>query len=145
MNTCEAIQEKLSAHLDGELTQQESQRVSVHLQQCERCRAECADLSRLRRDIKRLSYPEPSDAEWRNVMAGFTFKVTRGLGWLLWIGGAVVLVAYGIYEFATDPAAKAFERVAVLAVILGVVLVFLTVLVERISAHKHDKFKDVEK
>ena len=78
-------------------------------------------------------------------MAGFTFKATRGLGWLLWIGGAGVLLVYGIYAFATDPAVKALERICVLALLLGAFLVFLTVLVERIASYPHDKYKDVEK
>ena len=103
------------------------------------------DFRRLRTDIKDLEYPEPSEAEWSNVMAGFTFKATRGLGWLLWIGAALVLVGYGIYAFATDDTVKAFERVAVLALLLGVVLVFLTVLAERLKSYGHDKYKDVEK
>ncbi len=145
MNACNVVQEKLSAYLDGELTQQEGQKVDVHLRDCDRCRSVFEDFRRLRADIKDLEYPEPSEAEWSNVMAGFTFKATRGLGWLLWAGGAVVLVIYGIYAFATDPAVKAFERVAVLAIILGVVLVFLTVLAERLKSYGHDKYKDVEK
>jgi len=56
-----------------------------------------------------------------------------------------VLVGFGIYEFATDEAVKALERVTVLALLLGVVLVFLTVLAERLKSYGHDKYKDVEK
>jgi len=145
MNACDVVQEKLSAYLDGELTQQEGQKVDVHLRECDRCHRVFEDFRRLRADIKDLEYPEPSEAEWSNVMAGFTFKATRGLGWLLWIGAALVLVGYGIYAFATDETVKAFERVAVLALLLGVVLVFLTVLAERLKSYGHDKYKDVEK
>ena len=61
------------------------------------------------------------------------------------IGGALILVAYGIYEFIRDPTINALERVGVLALILGAVLLFLTVLIERMNALKTDKYKDVEK
>jgi predicted anti-sigma-YlaC factor YlaD len=145
MDACDDVKDRLSAYLDGELTQQESQRVDVHVRECPRCRAVLDDFRQLRGDIKDLGYPEPKEAEWSRVMAGFTFKATRGLGWLLWIGGAVVLVAYGIYAFATDDTVKAFERVVVLAVLLGVMLVFVTVLAERLSSYKHDKYKDIQK
>ena len=145
MNACEAVQEKLSAYIDGELTQQESQRVAVHLCECPACRRVCDDFSRLRDDVKRLEYPEPADAEWRKVMGAFTFKATRGAGWLLWIGGALVLAGYGLYEFLTDPFIAALRRVGVLAVMLGIVLVFLTVLIERVTSYRHDRYKDVEK
>ncbi|MBU0640741.1 MAG: zf-HC2 domain-containing protein [Planctomycetes bacterium] len=144
MSDCTEIQERLSAYLDQELTQQESQRIAVHLRECPRCRGVCEDFARLRQGVKRLKYPAPSEAEWRKTMARFTFTATRGVGWLLWLGGAIVLVGYGIYEFATDSTIAALERVAVLGLILGAVLVFLTVLVERAVAYQHDKFKDVQ-
>lgn len=145
MKSCEAIQEQLSAYLDGELTQQDSQRVDVHLRDCERCRATLDDFRRLRSDIRNLDYPEPTEDEWSKVMARLTIKATRGVGWLLWLGGAVVLAAYGLYSFLSDPTIKALERVSVLAIILGVVLLFLTVLAERIGGYRDDKYKDVEK
>lgn len=69
----------------------------------------------------------------------------RALGWLLWIGGAVVLAGYALFEFATDPGIDAVQRVAVLAALLGMVLVFLTVFGERLAGLKHDKYKDIEK
>ena len=145
MNSCESIQEKLSAYLDNELTQQDSQRVGVHLRECDRCRRTYEDFTRLRGDVGELRFPEPPVEEWRKMMSGFTFNATRGIGWLLWGGGAVVLAVYGIYTFATDPTVEAIQRIGVLAVILGVVLVFMTVLAERMRGFRDDKYKDVEK
>lgn len=72
-------------------------------------------------------------------------KPRAGLGWLLWIGAAIVLIGYGLYEFADDPSVALLERIGVFVMLAGVVLVFLTVLIERIAARKHDKYKDVEK
>jgi hypothetical protein len=145
MNSCNLIRETLSAYLDGELTQQESQKVAVHLRDCHACREVYEDFRRMREDIKRLEFPEPSDEQWRSVMGGLAFKTTRGIGWLLWVGGAVVLVAYGLYELIRDPLINVIEHVGILALLLGTVLLFLTVLYERLSALKADKYKDVEK
>lgn len=145
MNPCETIQELLSAYLDGELTQQQRQRVRVHLDSCEACRRLFDDLERNRAAVHNLPFPEPDDEQWSRVMGGLIFKTTRGTGWLLWIGGAAVLTGYGLYEFIRDPSIQAVERVGVLAIILGVVLVFLTVLLERLSSYRTDKYKDVEK
>ena len=144
-NTCEIIRETLSAYLDGELTQQERQKVTVHLRDCDACRRVHEDFARMRDDIKHLVFPEPTDDEWRNVMGGFAFKTTRGLAWLLWVGGAVVLVAYGLYELIRDPSINVIEHVGILALILGSVLLFVTVLIERIGSYKADRYKDVEK
>jgi len=144
-DNCEIIRETLSAYLDGELTQQQRQKVTVHLRDCEACRRVYEDFARMRDDIKHLSFPEPTEDEWRNVMGGFAFKTTRGLGWLLWVAGAVVLIAYGLYELIRDPTINVIEHVGILALILGSVLLFLTVLFERIGSYRADKYKDVEK
>ena len=145
MEACETIQERLSAYLDGELTQQESQKIALHLRDCDRCRGVYEDFRRNRARIKSLEFPQPSEDEWRNMMGGLVFKTTRGLGWVLWAGGLAVLLAFGLYEFIRSPGVAAIERVCVLAIILGVVLVFLTVLSERVASYKQDKYKDVEK
>jgi predicted anti-sigma-YlaC factor YlaD len=145
MNSCEVIRGMLSAYLDGELTQQERQKVAVHVRHCERCRRVYEDFARMREDIKGLSFPEPSEDEWRAVMGGLAFKTTRGIAWLLWVGGAVVLLAYGLYEVIRDPSINVIEHVGIMALIVGSVLLFLTVLAERISALRTDKYKDIEK
>ena len=139
------IDEQLSAYLDGELTQQENQKVDVMLRRSPELRGKFEDLRRLREQIKQLDYPQPTEAEWRNVMSRTTFKATRGLGWLLWIGAAIVLIGFGLYQFANDPSVALLERIGVFAMLAGTVLVFLTVLWERVTAYKHDKYKDVEK
>ena len=145
MTDFDALDEKLSAYLDGELTQQEAQKIEVSLRRSPELRDKFEQMRRLREQVRQLDFPQPTDDEWRHVMSGVTFKTTRGLGWLLWIGAAVVLVGYGLYEFANDPGVAALERIGVFAMLAGVVLVFLTVLWERIAAHRHDKYKDVEK
>ena len=79
------------------------------------------------------------------MMSGATVKATRWLGWLLWIGAAIVLVGFGLWAFASDPGVATLERIGVLTMLTGVVLVFLSVLFERIRAHRSDKYKDIEK
>ncbi|MFH1748346.1 MAG: hypothetical protein ABIG44_15040 [Planctomycetota bacterium] len=145
MSDFENHEEQLSAYLDGELSQQQSQRVEIELRRSPELRARLEELRKLRERIRQLNYTEPSEEEWRKVMAGTTFKATRGLGWLLWIGAAVVLVGYGLYEFAGDPGVRLFERIGIFTMLAGVLLVFVTVLYERIVAHRHDKYKDIEK
>jgi len=145
MRGCELIREKLSAYLDGELTHQESQKVRAHLGDCAQCRAVYEDFARLREQVGRLEFPQPPEEEWSRVMANLAFKTTRGAGWLLWIGGAALLLGYGLYELIRDPTISVIEHVGVLALLSGSAVLFLTVLIERLAAYRSDKYKDVEK
>ena len=71
-------------------------------------------------------------------------KTSRGIGWALGIVGGLVLAGYGVYEFATDEATEAVVKVSVAAVTIGLVLLFLSVLLERLHGRKTDRYKDVE-
>lgn len=142
---CRQVQEHLSAYLDGELTQQQRQHVDVHLADCPTCRRVFEDLMALQENVGRLEFPTPDDRQWSRIMRGISVRATRGLGWLLTAAAVLILTVYGIYEFATDPAIAAIERICVLALILGGVMLLVSVLAERLIALPHDRYKDIEK
>lgn len=139
------IDARLSAYLDGELPQQERQRVERLLDQSAAWREAYDDLSRLRSQIGQLSSPQPSDNEWSLTMTRMTVNTSRGIGWLLWGGGLLVLILYGLYEFLRNPTIAAIERVGVLAVVLGVVFMFISVIIERIRDFPRDRYRDIQR
>ncbi len=59
--------------------------------------------------------------------------------------GAVVLVAWSIKEFFTDPGVDLLIRIAVAAVGLGLLILIGIVARDRIRASKNDKFKGVQR
>lgn len=58
---CHNVQDRLSAYLDGEVTEGLSRELAAHLQACAACRAELALLNRLERSLAALSAPAPPD------------------------------------------------------------------------------------
>lgn len=144
MEECRPIEEKLSAYLDDELPQQDRQRVEVHIDRCGRCRKTLSELERIHTALGAEPWPEPSDEQWSRMMSVNVTKTSRGLGWLLGIGGAIVLACYAAYEFATDEATDALIKVAVAGLLGGLALLFLSILIERLRAKRSDKYKDVD-
>lgn len=144
MQACQSIEALLSAYLDGELTQQDRQRVEVHVDACEACHAALAELRRIRDGIGGLHHPEPTAEQWSRMMKTTVAKTSRGLGWMLGIGGGVVLVGYGAYTFATDESVAALKKVGVAAFWGGLGLLLLSVLIDRLRDRKSDRYKDVE-
>jgi anti-sigma factor RsiW len=79
--------ELLSAHLDGELLDHERARVAGHLQECERCRAELAELAAARASVRSLPILEvPVSAREAVGMAPDPLPLRRHPG--MWIGAA---------------------------------------------------------
>jgi len=143
-NPCEDYEELLTGYLDAELTQGDRQRVELHVASCGQCQENFAEMSRLRDEIGKLSFGEMSPEEWNEMMNGLTVRTSRFFGWLLYVGGTVLLLGYGSYEFAIDDEVPALIKTGVAAVFVGLAMLLFSVFRQRLVAAKHDKYKDVQ-
>ena len=134
-NSCDAYDELLSGYLDGELTQGDRQRVELHVASCASCQKTYEEMTHLR---------EMSTEEWSKIMNGVTVRTSRVFGWLLYVGGLVLLIGYGSYEFAVDDELPAMVKTGVAAALLGLVLLLASVFRQRVIASKQDKYEDVQ-
>ena len=142
--TNEHVGERLSGFVDGELTQQERQRVELHCDQCETCRNELEQLQAVRQFVGKARLSELDQDVWRELMGDITVRTSRAIGWLLLVGGILAAVGFGIYDFVFNSSASLFEKFIVGAIYLGLAGVFLSVLRQRLIERKTDKYKDVE-
>jgi len=142
---CEEAQELLSPYLDDELLQFKAQLLENHLEECSACRGKLEEFQRIRKEMRAMEFPEPTEEELHSARPRVVIKVTRGLGWTLAIAFLVVLVCYGLYEFITEPTVKAIEKIAVLGLILGIAFLLVSVLHERIIESRDDKYKEIER
>jgi Na+/proline symporter len=72
-------------------------------------------------------------------------QAPRKAGWALLILGVTVWAAYGAYLFLTDPDLLTFEGMTAGAIVIGVVLLFISVLRQRLLELPHDRYKGVKK
>ena len=144
MLDCRQIDEMLSGYLDGELTQGDGQRVQLHLESCAKCRTAYDELAELRGTIGEMSFGKMSHEQWSKIMNDLPVKASRGAGWLLYVAGLVIVCGYGFYEFAVDDTVPALIKTGIGGLVIGTMLLFLSVLRERLTARKTDKYKDVE-
>ena len=138
------VDELLSGYIDGELTQQDRQRVEVHCDGCSDCKTVLEDLKRLRAEVGKSRLSEFGEDKWRETMDDTTVKATRGIGWVLLIGGLLALGGIVVYEFITDPTLELHMKVIIGAIYGGLAVLLLSVLRQRLIERKTDKYKDVE-
>ena len=139
------IEVLLSGYLDGELTQQERQKVGVYLELDERYREILEELKRAKTETESLHYEKPSSGDWKLMERSLVENVSQGLGWAILVVWAVVLTSYGLWELATAPAEPLLKKLLVFAVFLGMALLFFSVLAQRIREGRTDKYKGVYK
>lgn len=138
------VAELLSGYVDGELTQQQQQRVDVHCADCRQCRNDLVQLGALRDSIGKAGLSGVNQDVWREMMDDTTVKTTRGIGWLLLIGGVLIAVGIGVFGFLFSSSTGIGEKLLVSVIYGGLALLFFSVLRQRLIERKTDKYKDVE-
>jgi hypothetical protein len=134
----------LSGYIDGELTQQDRQRVDIHCDSCSACRQERDDLMALRSDVGKLKLSTIGEDHWREDMNDVTVKATRGIGWLLLGGGILAVAGFGLFAFIFSDQISITEKLMAGAIYGGLAILFISVLRQRLVERKTDKYKDVE-
>ena len=136
------VEEQLSGYIDGELTQQERQRVELLCDANPEIRKQLEELRELRERVSGAQLSVLGEDTWRENMT--EVSTTRGIGWVLLIGGLLAIAGIGIYEFVIDTSIELYMKVIVSAIWGGGALLFISVLRQRLIERKTDKYKDVE-
>jgi anti-sigma factor RsiW len=140
----EHVGELLSGYIDGELTQQHQQRVDIHCDACPDCRRELDQLIELRKDVGGALLSRYGEDVWRENMNDTTTRVSRGIGWILFIAGVLAASGLATIAFLLESSISPLEKFIVVAVYGGLAALLVSVLRQRIIERKTDKYKDVE-
>lgn len=138
------VGERLSGYLDGELTQQDRQRVELHLGDCGQCRALLDELSALRERMGSAGLSRRNENQWREDMNDLGVQFSRGIGWLLLIGAAAIIGGFFVFGFLTEPGISTGWKLLISAFYLGLLGLFISVLRQRLIERRMDKYSDVE-
>ena len=148
--SCDEFNQMAGAYLDGELPEEDRRRFEEHLASCDACRTELAELKRLTEDLNMMRFKEPGDEELQRYWAGVYNRLERGIGWILLSAGAILTLCYGAFkiieEMIRDPAVSVVLKVGVCALIAGLVVLFVSLLRERLVVRKVDRYsREVER
>jgi anti-sigma factor RsiW len=143
-NIDEHVGDLLSGYMDGEMTQQERQRVEIHCAHCSECESELQELRQLRERIGKTRLSEYGQDIWREKMDDAVVRTTRSIGWLMLVGFALGCAGLGVFAFLFSASISLGEKLIVSGIYLGLALLFFSVLRQRLIERKTDKYKDVE-
>jgi anti-sigma factor RsiW len=147
--TCEGWKDLLMGYLDGELDDEQTRRLEAHLQSCETCRKELEGFRKLVAIADEVVPQEPEDKMWEQYWSGLYNRMERGVGWVLFGVAAIALLLYGAFaairEFIQDPAVSLLLKIGVVAMLGGLVILFVSVLRERLFFWSRDRYKDVRR
>jgi len=142
--SCETYQPLITGYLDGELTDEQRGGIEAHLETCEACRQELADLTDLKASLAAIKFTEPTDTELERFWAAVYNRLERGIGWILFSIGAILLLCFGAFRLGEggvrDPDISLIVKIGVVALLFGAVILFVSLLRERLKVRKKDRY-----
>ena len=134
----------ISGYLDGELTQAVEQRVRVHLEDCEHCRAVHLRLAQLREVTMSTELELPGDLADGETPRTALSRLSRRLGWMLGVLWLTAVSGYGLWLAARD-ISNPFERLLVFGGLAAGALLLLSVVLDRLRELPHDRYRGVDR
>ena len=148
--SCEKFKPMITGYLDDELSADQLQSLQEHLATCQDCAGELDNLRDLKENLAMIKFREPSDAELDRYWKSIYNRLERGVGWILFSAGAIILLCYGgfrlIEKVIRDPSIDMLLKIGLVALVFGVVVLFVSTLRERLTIRKVDKYsKEIER
>jgi hypothetical protein len=135
--------------LDGELDDADQVEFERLLGRDSDLQTEWKRLNELKEVTSTMALRSPPEEVWETYWTSVYHRFERGVGWVLLSLGAIVSLSYGLWQFAKELMADAtiplFMKGAILAVIVGGVILFVSVVREKWFVYRSDPYKDVQR
>lgn len=145
---CEQAKILLSGLVDAELNPEEKKIISDHIASCSECRKEYARLRKMKEVTDDMKYFDLPDKLWAGYWREIYNRVERGIGWILLSIGAIILLAFAAWQildkFFLDPAEPLYLKLGVGLLLLGLIILLISIIRERLFSRKHDRYDEVE-
>ncbi len=139
----------LSGYIDNELTPDEKREFEAYLEQDAELQKEYETFRKLKEVTGAMKYADIPEVVWENYWAGLYRKLERELGWIFLSVGAIILLAFGCYhlvqDFFFDPRQSLVLKIAIGSGLLGLVILLVSVIRERIFAAVRDRYDEVQR
>jgi predicted anti-sigma-YlaC factor YlaD len=147
--TCREYKDLMMAYLDNELDDKQRRVFEEHVGSCRDCAREMEEFRRLKQMTDDVAFVEPEDRLWQQYWGGVYNRIERGIGWVIFSLAGILLIIYGgftaIEKLISDPTVSVLLKVGLLALLVGLAVLFVSVLRERIYFWSKDRYRDVRR
>jgi len=138
---------KLAGYIDDELSPDERQEYENHLEGCAECRNELESFRKLKEVTGAMKYADIPEQVWEGYWAGIYKRLERGLGWIFISIGIILVLSFGGFHLCKDFFLNSDEpillKIGVGSGIVGFIILFVSLLRERLFASKRDRYDEV--
>lgn len=137
----------LSGYVDGELTPEQVVEFERHLADDPELRKELDTFRMLKEVTGAVKYTDIPESVWQGYWESLYRKLERGTGWILLSISVILFLGIGAYclcmDFFLNADTPILLKIAVGTGILGLIVLLVSVIRERLFAYNRDRYKEV--
>ena len=145
----ERFQTLLMQAVDGELSPDEQTEFEEFINKNGDCRKEWQQMKKLKEVTQSMNFKSLPTEVWDNYWVNVYNRLERGLAWMLFSIGAIILLTYSgfkaVESIIADPQLAGILKAAILMVIGGAVILLVSVVREKLFTRKADPYKEVQR
>ena len=149
MSEQDKLAREMTRYIDGLMSPDEEARFLHRVEGDPELRAELAAQQGLKEVTDVMSMTKMPDEHWDTYWHGVYKRIERGAGWLFFSAGVIIVAAFAGYhlfmDFFLNAEVSLLARVGVGVGSLGAIILLVSVCRERLFAHKHERYKEVER
>lgn len=133
--------EELMRYLDGELPPERARAVETEMESSTELRRDYLLYSRMKADLGSLGEHMKSTSD---VWSPVSRAIARPVGWILFLAGTAIWSGYAVWAYLTSAEAM-WEKLATGAVVVGLAMLLLSALLDRLTDLKSDPYKELQR
>ncbi|MBN2591832.1 MAG: zf-HC2 domain-containing protein [Sedimentisphaerales bacterium] len=147
--TCHDWKDMMMGYLDNELDQEQKARFEEHLKGCPECKKELQEFKNLKSITDDVALAEPEEKLWQDYWGGVYNRIELGIGWIIFSIAAIILIIFGgfkaIENVIRNPGVECTLKIGLILLVVGLAILLVSVLRERIFFWKRDRYKDIQR
>jgi len=145
----ERFQQLLMGAIDYELSTDEDREFKLLLHQYPEFLQEYQEFEKMKEVFQTMKFKTLPDKEWDSYWLKVYNQIERGIAWILFSVGSVILITYGLYKWVETLFASQnvdlIVKIGIFALIAGLVILFISIAREKLISRKVDPYKEVQR
>lgn len=139
----------LMGAVDNELTPVERREFQILIEKYPEFQTEWNKYQHLKEVTQSMKFKSPKKEVWDNYWMHVYNRIERGIAWIIFSVGAVILITYGLFKtveaIIADPQLEGILKIGIIAVIAGIVILLVSVAREKLFVRKSDPYKEIQR
>lgn len=143
--TCSRMESDGMRYIDGEMTLDEQAAFERHLESCDDCRRAMRELGKVNRLTRSITMKDPQDEFWEYYWKSIYRRLERKAAWIFVIVGICMITGYELISAIQNFGRITFQKVALVVLLIGIIMLVVSVVRERLHQYRSDPYRDVKR